>query len=134
VRVLDTDTCIAILRGNQVVVERRAATLDEVVTTWITAAELHYGAAKSVVPERNRALAESFLATLPILGLDQASVQIFGEAKAHLEREGRRLADADLLIGAIAAAHQAVIVTGNVRHYEHYERIPGLVVENWIGG
>ena len=70
-----------------------------------------------------------FLATLPVLGLDEASVQIFGEAKSLLERQGRRLADADLLIGAIAAAHRAAVVTGNQRHYT---RIPGVAVENWI--
>lgn len=55
--------------------------------------------------------------------------QIFGEAKAMLECQGRRLADADLFIGAIAAARQAMVVTANRRHYE---RIPGVAVENWI--
>jgi tRNA(fMet)-specific endonuclease VapC len=99
------------------------------VTTWITAAELYYGAAKSSAPEANRQLVELFLATLPVLDLDEASTQIFGEAKAMLERQGRRLADADLLIGAIAAAQQATVVTGNRRHYE---RIPGVTIENWI--
>jgi tRNA(fMet)-specific endonuclease VapC len=128
-RVLDTDTCIAILRGIQAVIDRRAASADEVVTTWITAAELYYGAAKSHAPEGNRELVDGFLATLPVLGLDEASTQIFGEAKAKLERQGRRLADADLFIGAIAAARQAIVVTGNRRHYE---RIPGVTVENWI--
>lgn len=128
-RVLDTDTCIAILRGNHGVIERRAATAEPVVTTWITAAELYYGAAKSRAPEANRQLVKSFLGTLPVLDLDEAATQIFGEAKALLERQGRRLADADLLIGAIAAARQATVVTGNRRHYE---RIPGVAVENWI--
>jgi len=128
-RVLDTDTCIAILRGNQAVIERRAATAEPVVTTWITAAELYYGAAKSRAPEANRQLVRSFLTTLPVVDLDEASTQVFGEAKAMLERQGRRLADADLLIGAIAAARQATVVTGNRRHYE---RIPGVNVENWI--
>jgi len=128
-RLLDTDTCIAILRGHGAVIERRAAVTDQVATTWIVAAELHYGAAKSKAPEKNRALVKSFLGTLPILGLDEASVQIFGEAKALLEQQGQRLADADLFIGAIAAAHQATIVTGNRRHYE---RIPGVMVEDWI--
>lgn len=99
------------------------------VTTWISAAELYYGAAKSNAPAKNRALVKSFLASLPILGLDEASVQIFGEAKALLERHGQRLADADLLIGAIAAAQRATVVTGNTRHYE---RIPGVALENWI--
>jgi tRNA(fMet)-specific endonuclease VapC len=128
-RLLDTDTCIAILRGNEAVIQRRAATSDDVVTTWITAAELYYGAAKTKAPENNRALATSLLATLPVLGLDEASVQVFGEAKALLERQGQRLADADLFIGAIAVAQGAIVVTGNTRHYE---RIPGVTIENWI--
>ena len=128
-KLLDTDTCIAILRGNAAVVERRAAVADDVATTWITAAELYYGAAKSTAPEKNRALVASFLATLPVLGLDPASVQIFGEAKALLERQGRRVADADLFIGAIAVVQRAAVVTGNRRHYE---RIPGVTIENWI--
>jgi tRNA(fMet)-specific endonuclease VapC len=128
-RLLDTDTCIAILLGNRAVIDRRAATADLVVTTWITAAELASGAAKSRAPEANRALVEEFLATLPVLGLDEASSRIFGEAKAMLERQGRRLADADLFIGCIAAARQATVVTGNRRHYQ---RIPGVDVEDWI--
>ena len=125
-KVLDTDTCIAILRGNQAVIARRAATDDDVVTTWITAAELRYGAAKSVAPEKNHGLVTKFLATLPALGLDAASAQIFGEAKAMLERRGQRLADADLFIGAIAAANQATVVTGNGKHSA---RIPGVTTE-----
>lgn len=128
---LDTDTCIAILRGNESVIERRAATDDEVVTTWITAAELRYGAAKSIAPAKNQALVTKFLATLPVLGLDAASAQIFGEAKALLEKQGQRLADADLFIAAIAAAKQATVVTGNRKHYA---RIPGVTIEDWIRG
>jgi len=130
-KLLDTDTCIAILRGNEAVIGRRAKTNDEVATTWINAAELHYGAAKSVAPEKNRALVMSLLGTLSVLGLDAASVRIFGEAKAMLERKGQRLADADLLIGAIAAARKATVVTGNKLHYG---RIPGVTIEDWIRG
>lgn len=130
-RVLDTDTCVAILRGNRLVIDRRAAVEDAVATTSITAAELYYGAARSRAPEANRKLASRFLATLPVLGLDEVAARIYGEARAQLEREGRRLADADLLIGAIAAARRATVVTGNRRHFE---RIPGVVVEDWIRG
>ena len=128
-KLLDTDTCIAILRGNQAVMQRRLGSTDSVATTWVTVAELFYGAAKSKEPRANRVLVEKFLATLPVHGLDAASTQVFGEAKALLERSGRRLADADLLIGAIAVALRATVVTGNRRHYE---RIPGVTVENWI--
>lgn len=130
-KLLDTDTSVAILRGSAAVLERRAATAEDVATTWITAGELYYGAAKSSSPERNRSLVTSFLATLPVLGLDQTAAQVFGEAKALLERRGLRLADADLLIAAIAIVHRATVVSGNRRHYE---RIPGVAVEDWIRG
>lgn len=46
-----------------------------------------------------------------------------------LEQRGQRLDDADLFIGAIAVACSATVVTGNRRHYE---RIPGVTVEDWI--
>jgi tRNA(fMet)-specific endonuclease VapC len=41
------------------------------------------------------------------------------------------VADADLFIGAIAASKRATVVTGNTRHYN---RIPGVIVEDWIRG
>lgn len=50
----------------------------------------------------------SFLATRPVLDLDDASTQIFGEAKAMIERQGRRLVEADLFIGAIAGSGRAL--------------------------
>ena len=128
-RVLDTDTCVHILRGNHRTVARREATDDDVAITWITASELHYGAAKSIAPEQNHEIVVRFLATMPILGIDERSARLFGETKALLETMGMRLADADLLIGAMAVTHGAILVTGNERHFQ---RIPRLVIENWI--
>ncbi len=130
-RILDTDVCIELLRGNPAVVERRANVIDEVNTTWITAAELYYGAAKSSAPDANRELVTEFLSTLDVLDLDLTASQISGEAKAKLQRRGTILPDADLFIGAIAASRGAIIVTGNRRHYE---RIPGVTLEDWIRG
>lgn len=128
-RVLDTDVCIEILRGNHAVIRRREEVGDRVATTWVTAAELHYGAARSVAPDDNAQLAKRFLATLKILGLDQPAVERFGSLKASLELEGRRLADFDLLIAAVTLSHGAVLVTGN---RNHYDRVPGLELEDWI--
>ncbi len=42
---------------------------------------------------------------------------------------GQRVAEPDLRVAAIALARDATLVTGNVRHFE---RVPGLRIENWL--
>ncbi len=130
-KILDSDVCIEILRGNEKLMEKRRSIDDDVATTWITASELAYGAEKSRAPKENVTLVTEFLATLPVLGLGLPSVLDFGRWKARLERAGMRVADADLLIAAIALAHGASVVTGNRKHYE---RIESLRIEDWIRG
>jgi tRNA(fMet)-specific endonuclease VapC len=129
VKILDTDVAIEILRGNERVIEARHRALDEVGTTWITACELAYGAAKSRSPDRNQSLVAEFLATMPIFGINRLASEQFGRMKADLKRGGNILADADLLIAAITRARGASLVTGNRRHYE---RISDLRIEDWI--
>ena len=128
-KVLDTDVCVEILRGNPRVLQRRRHTGSRVVATWITACELEYGAAKSADPERARALVADLLSSLDILGLDRPAARQFGLHKARLRRAGTSVADADLMIAAIALAQGASLVTGNARHFERFE---GLTLEDWI--
>lgn len=130
-KILDLDVCIELLRGNAKVIEKRRTVDDDVATTWVTASELAYGAEKSRDSESNLTLVTEFLATLPIIGLDLPAALEFGRRKAGLERAGMRVADADLLIAAIALANGASVVTGNRKHYE---RIEGLRTEDWIRG
>lgn len=128
-KLLDTDTCIGILRGRAEILDRLAATGDEAATTWVTAAELSYDAAKSVKPDDNAALVVRFLNTIPVLVPDLAAARLFGELKALLAGDGRIVADADLFIAAIALCAGATLVTGNRRHSS---RIPGLDIEDWL--
>lgn len=130
-RILDTDVCIEILRGNEAVLRRRMATVDEVATTWMTACELHYGAEKSSRPESNRRLVAEFLRTIRILDHDLAASDWFGRLKARLEGSGRRIPDADVVIASTAVARGAVLVTGNGRHYDRIEEVR---TEDWIRG
>ena len=63
-KVLDSDTRIGRLRGRKEVLEQRPVEVDEVPTTWVTASELFFGAAKSAKPNANAALVVRFLNTL----------------------------------------------------------------------
>ena len=63
-----------------------------------------------------------------MLDLDGAACKIAAQLYAVLWREGKLIADADLLIAAIALANDCMLVTNNVRHFA---RVPSLQIENW---
>jgi len=126
--ILDTDHCIDILRGRQAVITARRSVYEEVTTTIVTACELYFGAAKSNRPLENKRAVDAFLRTLRVLELDIYAAQFFGIFKAELETAGKPLADADLLIGSIARAHNAKVATGNTRHFE---RMTSVTLINW---
>jgi tRNA(fMet)-specific endonuclease VapC len=68
-------------------------------------------------------------AHLPVLPFDAAAARRDGEVRARLERLGPPIGDADLRIAAIALARGLTVVTANARHFQ---RVPGLTVENWL--
>ena len=129
---LDTDVISALLRPEpQLEPIRRLARIpaDEQQTTAITAGELLYGALRRG-SERVRTTVEAFLASaITILPFDTAAVAEYARIRNELETGGRRLADPDLRIAAIALSRDLTLVTGNVRHFQ---RVPGLRVENWL--
>lgn len=90
----------------------------------VSVAELFKGAYRSQARERHLSnIHERVLPAVTVLTFDRDVAQVFGELSAQLEREGCRLADADLQIAATALHHRLVLITGNLRHFE---RVPGL--------
>ena len=128
---LDTDTCVNILRGNEEVIRRRRGVYAEVVTTEITASELYFGAARSAAPAKNKRQVDAFLETIRVVPIGRQGAQFFGVFKAKLKAEGVLIPDADLWIGSIARALRLKVVTGNTKHLA---RIPGVEIEDWIRG
>lgn len=101
---------------------------DNIAICVITAAELYYGAYNSNRVTENLARAEFFIAQLPVLSLNDNTLRCFGELKAQLRKTGQPIADFDLLIASVSLAEGLILVTNNTRHYE---RIPGIQLENW---
>lgn len=127
-KLLDSDHCIAILRG-QLDLHGWIQASDSLATTTISVGELTHGAYKSHDPSRFVARVNLFLATVVILPFDTLSAHRFGWLKAHLEKTGMKLATADLQIAAIALAHGVALVTHNQKHFR---RVPGLTLEDWM--
>ena len=66
---------------------------------------------------------------LSVLALDAASAIIAGDLRAEWKALGTPVGYRDGLIAATAKAHRLVLVTRNVRHFDH---VSGLTVENWF--
>ena len=128
----DTDVLSAVLRRDPpLALVRRLAQVPptEQTTTAITVGELLYGAARRGSPALTRRVRKLLESALSIVPFDRRAAEVYGELRAVLEREGRRLDEPDLRIAAIARSRELTLVTGNVRHFE---RVPELVVENWL--
>jgi|FLYL01.1.fsa_nt_gi predicted nucleic acid-binding protein len=133
---LDTDVLSNLLRrapSTALIAKLAAVPPEQQFTSSITWGELIYGAYRlgpqvDVLLDRIEA---TLLPNLPVLPFDVAGARRYGELRAELEQRGTPIGDADLRIAAIARAHGLTVVTGNVRHFQ---RVPGLPVENWIEG
>lgn len=126
---LDTDVCVEILRGNKNVIHKRRINEDIIAISFMTVAELFYGAEKSNNIEKNYSLVEEFLLTVEIIESDIDILKKFGELKSKLSRVYNLIADADIFIGATALIKCNKLITGNMNHFN---RIEGLRLENWI--
>jgi tRNA(fMet)-specific endonuclease VapC len=128
---LDTDTCIALIKRKPVSILRRLVSLapGEAGISAITLAELHYGVAKSEQKERNGLALEEFLLPLEIADFDEQAAERYGMVRVALEKSGTPIGPLDTQIGAHALSLGAVLVTHNSREFL---RIPGLAVEDWI--
>ena len=131
---LDTDILSNLLKrtpSTALIAKLASIPSEHQFTSSITLGELIYGANR--VPERTPVLMDRIesrlMANLPALPFDGAAARRFGEVRAELERRGTPIGEADLRIGAIALARDLTVVTGNVRHFQ---RIPELLVENWL--
>ncbi len=127
---LDTDTCIYWLKGNEDIEERALKVgLPEIFISFITLSELYYGAYKSKKVEQNLANIGILKSKLSLMDSNASICDVFGKLKAMLEKDGKIIDDADLFIAACALDTNATLVTNNEKHFE---RIKGLKVQNWV--
>ena len=130
---LDTNACIALIKGEPASVrqrfEREIDSGTSILVSSVIAFELWYGVAKSARREINQALVQKFLAgRVGLLALDFEHARFAGEIRAMLEASGKPIGAYDVLIAGQALCHDFIVVTANVKEFS---RIKGLRWEDW---
>lgn len=128
--ILDTCVCIEIMRGrfpNTVRLMKQACP-DSFRVPFMVEAELLTGAQKSKHPRATQLCVEQFLEPFQRIGFDSNAARAYARARAHLERQGKKIGPNDLIIASIALANNATLITENVHEFA---RVPSLMVENW---
>ena len=128
-KLLDTDTCIGLLKGDNAVVAAWRSCGEKCALPSMVIGELYFGAFKSAFREEELDRVDRFVDIFPEIRPSRRSMHRFGEIKATLELKGTPLADADIIIAATAIEEEFSLVTGNVKHYN---RIEALAIENWF--
>ncbi len=127
---LDTDTVIYILKGDPAVTEQLKRHLhDPMKISVVTYMELYYGAYKSQRVTANAARVKALCQSIEMAPINAAVAETFGMIKAALESGGNRLDDFALTIAATALVYNLTLATNNT---DHFSRIDGLRLENWM--
>jgi len=127
---IDSDILIYFLKGNQKIIDKfiRIPSYNLYITR-INYTELLYGAYNSERVKENLKKITLFLEKFNVLEYDKNSADIFAKLKSDLKKEGKVIADMDLMIASIALANNQTLVTNNLKHFQ---RIKKLKIERWI--
>ncbi|MDR1807819.1 MAG: PIN domain-containing protein [Propionibacteriaceae bacterium] len=129
---LDSDTLITLLRRrHQLAADRFAAAVGRIGVSSISVFELARGLAGSTAPDRERGAYEDLLSRVTILPFDRAAAEHAGQIDQHLKAKGLMIGVYDRLLAGHARSLALTMVTNNTREFE---RVPGLMVENWLAG
>jgi tRNA(fMet)-specific endonuclease VapC len=127
---LDTNIVIYVIKRRPLIaLERFNREHGRMAVSSITLAELAHGAEKSSDPARNLRVVEDFFSRLAVLHYGDKAAWHYGSVRAGLEKTGTPIGVNDLHIAAHARSEGLTLVTKNLREFE---RVPGLVLENWV--
>ena len=128
---LDTNTCIAIIKNKPVSIRRKLSVIPvgQVGISSIVLSELRFGVSKSTKSlETDKSLHE-FLPFIEVLDYPGAAAKVYGDIRLYLQTKGTPIGSNDLLIAAHCLYVEAVFVTHNTREFN---RVPNLRCDDWL--
>jgi tRNA(fMet)-specific endonuclease VapC len=132
---LDTNTCIYLLTGNQPDYQRNIlARLDALprnerpLISSVVLSELQYGVRKTRWRKANQTLLDEFMLDFDVSDYDASAAVFYGELRTDLEKRGKPIGPMDMMIAAHTLSLEATLVTHNTREFA---QVKGLRLENW---
>ena len=128
---LDTDTCVTLLRRNAPSLLKRLQSINPIhlAMSMVTWAELQYGVQASNRVEENRAAVALLGQHIKSLDWNHEAAMHYAHVRHALKTKGKLIGSNDLMIAAHALSLGATVVTNNTREFK---RVPQLSLENWI--
>lgn len=122
---------VAILRKEEDViqrVEKEALQGTRLSTTPVNLCELYDGAHGSRNPTKELAKVDDLVNLLDILEFNMDVCRNYGEKINQVPLKHEPIGDFDLIIACIAMSHGEILATRNI---QHFDKVPGLVVQQW---
>ena len=127
--VLDTNTLIYFFKGIGSIAKRLLSKPPkEIGIPSIVLYELEVGIAKSKSPHKRLKQIEKIISLIRVLPFAAKEAKSSASIRVQLEKKGALIGPFDILIGGTALAHQAVLVTHNIKEFK---RINKLQIEDW---
>jgi len=127
---LDTDICIYHLNGSAPDISSKLVRISSanIKIPSIVAAELLFGAEKSVKREHNLGNVKLFLSLFDIVHFCETAAEEYAVIRCDLERRGVIIGGNDLIVAATVIANAGTLVTNNV---DEFSRVKGLQIADF---
>lgn len=128
----DTNVWIEFLNPGENAIKRRIGSMlpGQLVVCSVVKAELYFGAERSARQQENRNVLDGLFSELQSLPFDDTAAMHYARVRAQLAALGMPIGPHDLMIAAIALAHDLTVVTRNTREFS---RVTDLKSEDWEG-
>lgn len=126
---LDTNVCLAVMRGKAHVMRRLAAhSPEDCAVSMVSVFELFSGVFRCRDPRGEGQKVSTFLQPFHLLPFDWDSAVTTAEIRSQLEQAGTKIGPYDLQLSGQALSLDLTLVTHNTREFK---RVPGLRLEDW---
>lgn len=128
---LDTNTCIFVLKNRSDKLRRKFKAIKNLCISSVTYGELCFGIENGEPNLKQSRYEQLDLFTQRILidPWDEEAARQYGLIRALLKKEGKIIGNNDLMIASHARSMDAVLVTNNTKEFS---RVPDLTIEDWV--